>query len=1336
MKVQQKIYSYGVSPLESALAGEAPGPLPRRDPPQTTGRNSQRKRGARQPKRDNFSGQTTTAAENNPSSGPDKDKSKKKDKTFETFNIVQFNISGLSTKKAELSHFLSKNHIHVALIQETEKGKDTDTKITGYTEKHCECNKCQGIITYIRNDVTGSTENISLGHSTDVQKTSIWHSDGKFYIYNIYNPPGNNLHLPYHLEALEFQKSIVAGDFNGHSPSWGYQDLNNTGKSVEEICNSTNLFLVQDENSTPTLLHRVHKTLSRPDLTLLSSDLLNKYSSEVADGIGNSDHRPIITTIKTTTKKKFVRRTRWNFKKASWDLYKATTDSLLSKVDMSSGNVEKLEKEISSEIIKAASLCIPKGCRKKYKPFWNKNLDIAVTAREKARKRLEKSPTVPNRIAYNRTSAEAKRLINSSKKETFQNTCRNLDLAKDGNKAWSLINNLNGENRVTNPRPLKTSEGDIADEQRKANAHNKFFASITKSNKVTEEDKILYKELKSREKAPSANVQIFEEAFSITELNRALRKLKARKSPGPDGLHNEMLKNLGPKAKTVLLLYMNMTWNQGLLPNAWKTAIVKPILKKGKPAEDLSSYRPISLTSCFGKITERMINDRLYFWLESNKILNAQQAGFRSGRRTDDQLFKLSQKVIDGFYDKQSTTAIFVDLQQAYDRIWRKGLLLKMQKIGIHGKMYDWIKHFLTNRMIQTKYNNAISSKQILEEGLPQGSALSCTLFLIFINDLPSQLRSEKALYADDLALWHTHKNVGVSAILLNEDLKRLEEYCKHWKLKINCNKTVYTIFSKSSETAQRKVTLEIEGKHLKKEENPVYLGVTLDRQLTLKEHVRKLGEKSTRRLKIVKRLASTQWGADKKTLRQLYIGYVRSVMEYNLPLQAISSDTTMNSLDKIESQAVHFISGGMRSTPTEACHIETNIQPLGLRREAAVLEMVERYKRGDKSEDNTKLVESWKPNTRIKQKSILKVEKALQEKHHLPTNRERETTVNKTIPPNISLRKPIVQQDLKHKVNKKTDDLINLKITGLETIQSYPDHWIHVYTDGSALKGTVNAGYGVKIFYPDEKPETISNPCGALCSNFEAETLAIEAALHQITQRNIAKNTPTTDIVIFSDSKSVLQAIDSDKQTTRSIRDLRLAISNFIDEFSVNVTLQWIPSHCDIPGNESADRLAKEGASQEQPNLPVSLNTCKQIIKSNTKIEWLNTWAQSNKGRAIFPYMTRPNTDDPINSLGRKEQVTIFRLRSQHIQLNMHLNRIKPEHPPACELCPHPYETVKHFLFECPTLEDIRKTYLPPSPDLENTLYTNVGQLRNTCKYFNMANSRRANAQMTAGSE
>ena len=92
---------------------------------------------------------------------------------------------------------------------------------------------------------------------------------------------------------------------------------------------------------------------------------------------------------------------------------------------------------------------------------------------------------------------------------------------------------------------------------------------------------------------------------------------------------------------------------------------------------------------------------------------------------------------------------------------------------------------------------------------------------------------------------------------------------------------------------------------------------------------------------------------------------------------------------------------------------------------------------------------------------------------------------------------------------------------------------------------------------------------------------------------------------------------------------NIRLAISNFIEDFPIK-TLQWIPSHFNIPGKESADMLAKKSASQKQPNLPVSLNTCKLIIKSNTK--WLKTWAFSYKGRAMFPYITeQPNTKDPI---------------------------------------------------------------------------------------------------------
>ncbi|GFR90456.1 hypothetical protein ElyMa_002568700 [Elysia marginata] len=131
--------------------------------------------------------------------------------------------------------------------------------------------------------------------------------------------------------------------------------------------------------------------------------------------------------------------------------------------------------------------------------------------------------------------------------------------------------------------------------------------------------------------------------------------------------------------------------------------------------------------------------------------------------------------------------------------------------------------------MIQTKINNGISSKQIQEEGLPQGCSLSCTLFLIFINDLPDVVQAEKAFCANDLVMWHTNKDPGISARLLNEDLDRLQNYCDKWKLIINSSKTVYSVFTKSHMVAKKNIRLSLRGTNPKKEEIPIYLGVKLD---------------------------------------------------------------------------------------------------------------------------------------------------------------------------------------------------------------------------------------------------------------------------------------------------------------------------------------------------------------------------------------------------------------------------------------------------------------------------------------------------------------------------
>ena len=173
------------------------------------------------------------------------------------------------------------------------------------------------------------------------------------------------------------------------------------------------------------------------------------------------------------------------------------------------------------------------------------------------------------------------------------------------------------------------------------------------------------------------------------------------------------------------------------------------------------------------------------------------------------------------------------------NRVWRKGLLIKMSNMGIHGKMLKWIQSFLSNRTIQTVVDGATSSKKTLEEGLPQGSALSCTLFLIYINDLPPLLNISKALFADDLVIWTTEKYPILARAKLRRALATLSTYCNFWKLKINNQKSVYSIFTRSHVVASTKLNLSLDGVPLQTVDNPVYLGVTLDRQLNMKPFIK-----------------------------------------------------------------------------------------------------------------------------------------------------------------------------------------------------------------------------------------------------------------------------------------------------------------------------------------------------------------------------------------------------------------------------------------------------------------------------------------------------------------
>ena len=164
-------------------------------------------------------------------------------------------------------------------------------------------------------------------------------------------------------------------------------------------------------------------------------------------------------------------------------------------------------------------------------------------------------------------------------------------------------------------------------------------------------------------------------------------------------------------------------------------------------------------------------------------------------------------------------------------------------------------------------------------------------------------------------------------------------------------------------------------------------------------------------------------------------------------------------------------------------------------------------------------------------------------------------------------------------------------------------------------------------------------------------------------------------------------------------VTDILTTANKLHNQNDVEISIQWIPGHCDIPGNDRADKLARQGTSKTQLDEQVSYATSKQIVQTKSRKIWHDRWARGNTGWIYYQHQQTPNQTDPINQLHRAHQTAVFRLRTHHAPLNAHLHRIKNEHPAKCVYCRDSNNTVEHFLFHCP-LYDNRCRLLPAQPN------------------------------------
>ena len=231
-------------------------------------------------------------------------------------------------------------------------------------------------------------------------------------------------------------------------------------------------------------------------------------------------------------------------------------------------------------------------------------------------------------------------------------------------------------------------------------------------------------------------------------LIKLVKFLKRGKAPGPDNIHNEVLR-LGTTTSLFhhLANLFTSSIQLGYIPTAWKLATLRMLLKPDKSITLTTSYRPISLISSIMKLFERVTEH---------------QSGFRKAKSTDDHLFRLSQSIMESFNRGEHVVAAFLDVEKAFDDVWHNGLRYKIFQLGLPTKMTRSLSDFLVGWLIQVNVNSFLSNQIHPKAGVPQGSVLSPLLFLIYVNGLPPPHHNQNSLsqFADDTAQWAFSRKV------------------------------------------------------------------------------------------------------------------------------------------------------------------------------------------------------------------------------------------------------------------------------------------------------------------------------------------------------------------------------------------------------------------------------------------------------------------------------------------------------------------------------------------------------------------------------------------------
>ena len=350
-----------------------------------------------------------------------------------------------------------------------------------------------------------------------------------------------------------------------------------------------------------------------------------------------------------------------------------------------------------------------------------------------------------------------------------------------------------------------------------------------------------------------------------------IKCLPPNKACGPDFISHTLLRESLPIIAQPLMKIFNLSISNSKFPDAWKLANVSPIFKSKEPYLT-KNYRPISLLSCVSKVFERCVFKYFFNYLRDNELISTNQSAYSPSDSTVNQLVSIFHETCTALDENIDTQLIFFDISKAFDRVWHRGLLYKLQSIGICGRLLLWFKDYLNNRRQKVVLKGNASSVRTLQAGVPQGSVLGPILFLIYINDISNSVGSVTKLYADDTSLLKRITDKNTSTAQLQEDLGFIDEWSKKWEVNFNPNKSHSLLISRKR-AVTNKHDYVFQNQLIENVSEHTHLGLIWNTEGTWVNHLQSIYKRGSKRIDILRALKRK---LDRYSLEVIYLLFIR----------------------------------------------------------------------------------------------------------------------------------------------------------------------------------------------------------------------------------------------------------------------------------------------------------------------------------------------------------------------------------------------------------------------------------------------------------------------------